>query len=106
MNSVTPGQSDSPAVTIDVLRRFHFGEPTAASATSRPEGGTLPALLHPYRDAEAIRYDYPLYLAPVTDEADETVATPRPAAIERLLPGLQPLMVRDPTPLVAHACGQ
>jgi hypothetical protein len=76
MNSVTPGQSDSPAVTIDVLRRFHFGEPTAASATSRPEGGTLPALLHPYRDAEAIRYDYPLYLAPVTDEANETIATP------------------------------
>ncbi|MBT8081365.1 MAG: ferredoxin [Gammaproteobacteria bacterium] len=76
MKSVTQSQSDSRGVTIDVLRRFHYGEPAAASATSLPQAGTLPALLHPYRDAEAIRYDYPLYLAPVADDEDEEIATP------------------------------
>jgi ferredoxin len=91
MNSVTQGQTGSPAVTIDVLRRFHFGEPAAAAATSLPRQGTLPALLHAYRDAEAIRYDYPLCLAPIIDEADDTIATPLgshlPAALAALAPG-------------------
>ena len=45
MSSVSNNQTDNRVVTIDVLRRFHFGEPAAASATSLPQAGTLPALL-------------------------------------------------------------
>jgi ferredoxin len=49
---------------IDLLRRFHYGEPAAVANTTPPEGGVLPALLNAYRDASAIRYQYPLYLVP------------------------------------------
>jgi len=49
---------------IDLLRRFHYGEPAAAASTTLPEGAVLPALLNAYRDASAIRYQYPLYLIP------------------------------------------
>lgn len=49
---------------IDLLRRFHFGEPAAAAKTTLPEGAVLPALLNAYRDGSAIRYQYPLYLIP------------------------------------------
>jgi len=49
---------------IDLLRRFHYGEPAAAAKTTLPEGAVLPALLNAYRDASAIRYQYPLYLIP------------------------------------------
>ena len=90
MSSVSDNQTDKRAVTIDVLRRFHFGEPAAASATSLPQAGTLPALLHPYRDAAAIRYDYPLYLAPVTDAADEAIATPLGAYLAAALTAFAP----------------
>ena len=41
---------------INVLRRFHYGEPAATATTSPPGGGILPALLNPYRDASVIRY--------------------------------------------------
>jgi ferredoxin len=81
MNSVTEkkqkeadmGESeavDGPSV-IDMLRRFHYGEPAATANTTKLAGGILPALLNPYRDASAIRYQYPLYLAPPdgTDQA-------------------------------------
>jgi ferredoxin/ribosomal protein L12E/L44/L45/RPP1/RPP2 len=67
---------NSQTVSIDVLRRFHYGEPAAAAGTSQPQQGTLPALLNPYRDADAIRYAYPLYLAPVGDDADAAMAAP------------------------------
>jgi hypothetical protein len=49
---------------IDLLRRFHYGEPAAAAKTTLPEGAVLPALLNAYRDASAIRYPYPLFLIP------------------------------------------
>ncbi len=49
---------------IDVLRRFHYGEPRAAAETSPPGDTVLPALLNAYRDATRIRYQYPLYLFP------------------------------------------
>ena len=77
MNSASKGQQGGAEVAaasadlIDVLRRFHYGEPGAAARTTAPQGGILPALLHPYRDASKIRYQYPLYLGPVhgTDAA-------------------------------------
>ena len=62
--------------TIDLLRRFHFGEPAAAEHTAKPAGAMLPALLNPYRDASAIRYQYPLYLVPPGGATDGKLAKP------------------------------
>ena len=61
---VTPTGAEDGADLINVLRRFHYGEPAAAESTTLPTATVLPALLNPYRDASAIRYQYPLYLAP------------------------------------------
>ncbi|MDH3441516.1 MAG: ferredoxin, partial [Gammaproteobacteria bacterium] len=61
---------------IDLLRRFHYGEPAAAKHTARPAGAILPALLNPYRDASAIRYQYPLYLVPPDGTTDQKLAKP------------------------------
>ena len=41
-------------------------------STTLPAATVLPALLNPYRDASAIRYQYPLYLAP-PDGTEEIV---------------------------------
>ena len=73
MNSVIDSKQDQPdgaAEQIGLLRRFHYGEPGAAASTVPPGDGILPALLNPYRDASAIRYQYPLYLAPPGGEGD------------------------------------
>ena len=81
MNSVTQDKHDAEDIAetegggvdaIDVLRRFHYGEPAAAARTTLPGDAILPALLNPYRDASAIRYQYPLYLIP-PDHATPTV---------------------------------
>jgi hypothetical protein len=74
MNSVSERKHDAPdtagsegdadAGVIELLRRFHYGEPAAAANTTLPAGAVLPALLNAYRDASAIRYQYPLYLIP------------------------------------------
>jgi ferredoxin len=69
---VTVTEVEDGADLINLLRRFHYGEPAAAAQTSGPAGAVLPALLNPYRDASAIRYQYPLYLA-APDGAPETV---------------------------------
>ena len=58
--------SDNTQKIMHVLRHFHLGNPTAAQQLE-PLGNTfLPALLSAYRDASQLRYDYPLYLCPVT----------------------------------------
>jgi ferredoxin len=86
MNSVTENKhdpvdmdeaaDDDGAEVIDVLRRFHYGEPAAAARTTLPEGAVLPALLNPYRDASTIRYQYPLYLLPPDGTAGSVLAKP------------------------------
>ena len=76
MNSVTASEPGAQADVIDTLRRFHYGEPAASASTRQPEGSVLPALLNPYRDAGAIRYAYPLYLAPADSLADTPLALP------------------------------
>lgn len=64
----TAGTGAAPATNvIDLLRRFHYGDPAAAARTDQPHQAVMPALLNPYRDASAIRYQYPLYLAPPGD---------------------------------------
>ena len=76
MNSATDNRRPDPtnaAGAVDALRRFHYGEPAAAAETVLPKGNVLPALLDAYRDSSNIRYEYPLYLAPV---GSEMLATP------------------------------
>ena len=86
MNSVTDNKQDVAATAgtendvgagaIDLLRRFHYGEPGASAHTTKPAGAILPALLNPYRDASAIRYQYPLYLVPPDSAAGSALAKP------------------------------
>jgi len=57
-------EGDIDTDMIGLLRRFHYGEPAATAATTLPSDAVLPALLNAYRDASAIRYQYPLYLIP------------------------------------------
>lgn len=98
MNPVTENKQDAVdmagpegeagADVIDVLRRFHYGEPQAAARTAKPAGAVLPALLNPYRDASAIRYQYPLYLVPPDGTTASVLAKP---LSEHLLESLQAL---------------
>jgi ferredoxin len=74
MNSETTSRQGEPAEPVALLRRFHYGEPAASAATQVPPATILPALLHPYRDAAAIRYQYPLYLVPPGDDPAEMLA--------------------------------
>jgi len=86
MNSATETRNETVATTgkedeagtdvINVLRRFHYGEPAAAASTTLPQGEVLPALLNPYRDATTIRYQYPLYLPPPGAADAAALATP------------------------------
>ena len=98
MNSVTENNSNAVDTgeleggdgtnVIDMLRRFHYGEPAATASTVRPAGAILPALLNPYRDASVIRYQYPLYLAPIDGTEQPVLAKP---AGEYLLEALDEL---------------
>jgi hypothetical protein len=72
MDNETKSNTD----VIDLLRRFHYGEPAAAANTTLPEGAVLPALLNAYRDASAIRYQYPLYLVPPDGTPRSVLAKP------------------------------
>ena len=75
---------------IDLLRRFHYGEPAAARHTAKPAGAMLPALLNPYRDASAIRYQYPLYLVPPDGATDGKLAKPVSEHFSESLKALAP----------------
>lgn len=46
------------------LRHFHLGDPGARQALEPLGEDWLPALLDPFRDANRLRYDYPLILFP------------------------------------------
>ena len=102
MNSVSESKNDvldmagtegnSDANVIDLLRRFHYGEPAAAAKTTLPEGAVLPALLNAYRDASAIRYQYPLYLIPPDGTTLSVLAKP---ASEHLSDSLEALTLGD-----------
>ena len=100
--SKQPDVEDGAAM-INLLRRFHYGEPAAAEATAVPAGAILPALLNPYRDCSAIRYQYPLYLVPRGDDAETVLARPLSehlsASIETFAPGAeQAKILRDNLP--------
>jgi hypothetical protein len=89
MNAVPESKNDALEVgAIDLLRRFHYGEPAAAKNTTPPSGAVLPALLNAYRDASAIRYQYPLYLIPPDGTTQSVLAKP---ASEYLIESLEAL---------------
>ncbi|MBK1723993.1 ferredoxin [Thiocystis violacea] len=46
------------------LRHCHLGDPAARAALEPLGDDWLPALLDPFRDANRLRYDYPLFLFP------------------------------------------
>ena len=75
---------------INVLRRFHYGEPRAIKATRPPGDTILPALLNPYRDASAIRYQYPIYLSPPGEAVDAVLARPLGEHLSDSLQALAP----------------
>jgi len=89
-DAVDTGGTDGDASTdvIGLLRRFHYGEPLAAANTTPPAGAVLPALLNAYRDASAIRYQYPLYLIPPDGTTLSVLAKP---AGEHLVESLEAL---------------
>lgn len=68
-----PVLAPSPAAsgdqeTLKTLRRFHLAGPLPEPEEAWLDMDILPALLHPYRDASAVRSDYPLVLLPETAE--------------------------------------
>jgi 4Fe-4S single cluster domain of Ferredoxin I len=97
-------QGNESVDVIDVLRRFHYGEPAAAAHTIKPAGAVLPALLNPYRDASAIRYQYPLYLLPPDATAASVLAKPvgehLSDALEALAPGDEARILKDNLPWI------
>jgi hypothetical protein len=93
MNSVPESKDNGPAPqadTIDLLRHFHYGEPAATANTTPPTGGVLPALLNAYRDASAIRYQYPLYLVPPDGTTHSVLARPVSEHIAQSLEAFAP----------------
>ncbi len=72
MASVDSTESVDLDASIRGLRGFHVG---AGSDVVAPEPGTLPALLHPYRDVARLRTDYPVYVS-----VDDGVLVCRPLA--------------------------
>jgi ferredoxin len=100
MNSVMDNKGDGADQTateaavdadmIDVLRRFHYGEPAATASTTPPARAVLPALLNAYRDASAIRYQYPLYLVPPDATPRSVLAKPVSEHLSDSLEALAP----------------
>lgn len=76
MSSAIESQPGTQTDLIDVLRRFHFGEPAACAATQPPGDAILPALLSDCRDSSGIRYPYPLYIGPAGAAPDAPLTTP------------------------------
>jgi hypothetical protein len=61
---------------INLLRRFHLGDPRAAKTTQLIGDDLLPALLDVYRGRPGIRYDYPLFLRSPESESEAPLAEP------------------------------
>jgi ferredoxin len=99
-SDVTVTERNDNTIGIEVLRRFHYGEPGAAAATTLPGETILPALLNPYRDASAIRYQYPLYLVPPGGDGPLATALTEYLrdSIESFAPGEAAKILKDNLP--------
>ena len=57
---------------LHALRHFYLGNPLVRKQLEPLEEDFLPALLHPYRDASKLRYEYPLFLySPIRVQSDK-----------------------------------
>ncbi|MCK5878033.1 MAG: hypothetical protein KAG43_10385, partial [Candidatus Marithrix sp.] len=70
------------------LRRFHLGDPHVANNTTTKN--YVPALLHAYRDASKVRYDYPLFLYPTAEANAEQLAKSATSELWNLVESFAP----------------
>jgi ferredoxin len=70
--------------TINLLRRFHLGEPLARAATTAPDPSYLPVQLNSFRSLRRFRYEYPLLLLPA--HSGELLARPLDEFLHSALP--------------------
>ncbi len=64
------------AATLHWVRSWHRGEPGAGGDLQTPDDGFVPALLHPFRQMQKIRHDYPLFLFPPGKTEPERLSIP------------------------------
>ncbi len=97
---------------MHVLRHFHLGNPTAAEQLESLTDDYLPALLSAYRDASHLRYDYPLYLTPVSfDGSDNDLAKPLSEFLQEAVESFAPdqgsaLVLKDNLPWIERFLGK
>jgi ferredoxin len=71
--------------TLLAARRFHRGDPDPEQALRPVSDKYLPALLFPFRNTDAIRHDYPLYLFPGLKKETDPIFEPLPDLLRRVL---------------------
>ena len=76
--------ADALQDSINLLRRFHLGEPGASASTQSPDQTYLPLLLNGFRNLRRFRYEYPLLLLP--DTSGELLARPLDEFLQGVLP--------------------
>jgi ferredoxin len=102
-----PAEGDPDDEVRGRLRRFHFDDLDDDTGLALPDDDFLPALLHPFRDPERVRHDYPLVLAPGGAAGDGSVATPLGGLLDELTRHLVPdpdeaRLLRDNLPRLEH----
>ena len=87
MPSLPVMDDDTPQEQIDLAlhtaRSFHRADPGSGEYLQKPDDTFISALLHPFRDPERIRHDYPLFLY-----APEAAADRLCLPLSELLPSL------------------
>lgn len=115
--SVVNGDNCDLKKIMHILRHFHLGNPTAAEQLESLTDDYLPALLSAYRDASSLRYDYPLYLSPVsgneelTDDANDSLAKPLAAFLHKTIEAFaadqaSAIVLKDNLPWIERYLGE
>lgn len=89
---VTVQEVSSNEDILYTLRHFHLGDPSTIETTEMVGDDYVPALLHAYRDASKVRYDYPLFLSPTesTDAVASQLARPLSEVLRELVESFAP----------------
>jgi hypothetical protein len=66
-----PAEKPADKETLQTLRRFHLAGPLPGGKDVWLDMDILPALLHPYRDTDAVRIEYPIFLPREPPEFEE-----------------------------------
>ncbi len=72
------------------VRRFHRGDPDPDQRLESVGSDFMPALLFPFRNPQAIRHDYPLFLFPGLLKDGDPLFEPLPELLRRVLDELAP----------------